>query len=151
MKLFEVAMIKKAGFVPYVIVGDTPLMMFMTPSDADFGGDKPSLAKGGIDRGELPLEAGFREAEEELGLKHANLMSETIELGWQGIVKGDDETYHLSIFIGQVKDTKNFNKPHFETGRVDWLTAQEFSKVGRITHRKIVRSLSSLISAGNSV
>ena len=146
MKLNEVILPKKAGFIPYITEnGAERKFMFMIPSDANFGGTKPSFAKGMIDPGESSKQAAIREAEEELGLKQSNLKMDTVELAWNGIMHGDDESYAMTMFVGEVKSKSDFNKAHWETGSVWWMTAEEFIAGGRRAHISVFKQIVSLL------
>jgi 8-oxo-dGTP pyrophosphatase MutT (NUDIX family) len=125
MKLDQVKP-RKAGLMPYVYQDGEPVFMFMVPSDADFGGKKPAIAKGNIDGSESVFEAAVREAEEELGLKKSNMIIETFAQVWRG-----SNGYLMTVFMCEVKDKMDFNEPHYETGSTHWLTAAEFSRVGK--------------------
>ena len=125
----------KAGFIPYVIVAGQPLFMFMVPSDAMFGGTKPSVAKGMIDAGETAAEAAIREAEEELGLKMSNVKKDTVKMAWRGNIQALKAIYPMTIYMGQVKDQRDFNKPHFETGKTMWMSLEKFRLSGRKSHK----------------
>lgn len=129
----------KAGCIPYVLdANGEPRMAFMISSDANFGGPDPMIAKGGIDEGESPEQAGVREAQEELGLRTTNIVDGTLTLGWQGQLRGMDSTYDFHVFTCQVDDVLDFDKPDFETEEVVWMTAEEFMHRGRDTQRHIV-------------
>lgn len=146
MKLLEITAESKAGFLPYIMVDGVPQFMFMIPSDPEYGGDKPTVAKGGIDEGESPKQAGIREAEEELGLKKSNVNPSTIRLAWAGEIKGMSSSYFMSIFMGEVKDKSDFNKPHFETKETVWLSLDDFKKHGRQSQVEIVEKAASLLA-----
>jgi len=51
----------------------------------------------------------------------------------------------MEIFIGEVKDPKAFDKPGFEVSKTVWLTAEEYSQVGRKSQNNIVQACSSKI------
>ena len=142
MKLSEIAMRakKKAGFIPYIFENDEPLFMFMIPSDPKFGGTKPQIAKGNVDPGETSKAAALREAKEELGFKISNLIHDTIHLISDDEIQGAKDLYNLTIFIGQVTSKDDFDKPHFETGKVVWLSKDDFLKEGDVKHHKIVEA-----------
>lgn len=97
-------------------------MLFMTPSDPDYGGTSPQLPKGQIDPGEDFLQAAIREGTEEVGLEPSNYASKPFKVG---------EFNKNVIHIVEIKDPKVLLKPHFETGSVHWLTNEEFARVGR--------------------
>jgi 8-oxo-dGTP pyrophosphatase MutT (NUDIX family) len=130
----------KAGIIPYVLNDDGELFMaFMIPSDSKYGGDRPAIAKGRIDRGESPLEAAVREGEEELGLRRDNMLGDVMKV-WSGELTGLDATYHFIVYAVEVKSIKQFDEPHYETKDVVWMTPYEFSKDGRTTQRHIVKT-----------
>ena len=144
--LVEAEHVKKAGFIPYFHDGNDVRMMFMTPSNSAFGGSSPSIAKGGIDKGETSKVAGIREAQEELGLKRSNLKAETVRLGADKNITGLDESYRIQVFIGEVKSMDDFDEPHYETGSVHWLTLSEFKSKGRKSQVPLVVEAASKIS-----
>jgi 8-oxo-dGTP pyrophosphatase MutT (NUDIX family) len=123
--------VEKAGIIPFYMEDDGLTMMFMKPSDKNYGGKKFQIAKGHIDPGENPLEAAVRECYEELGLLENNI----IWLEKCGIFL----TNH-HIFIAQVKDNspKAFTDYTDETEDTAWLGLDEFLSVGRGKHGDIV-------------
>lgn len=139
-QLFE-APRHKAGCIPYYLRDGEPVMAFMISSDSAYGGADPMIAKGGIDSGESPEEAGVREAEEELGLKRSNIVDGTLKLGWSGELTGFDATYKFDVLMCEIDDVRDFNKPHYETKEVVWMTADEFNSKGRKTQRHIVAAI----------
>lgn len=147
MKLLEVKLTsERAGFIPYFKDEDGEIQFFfMIPSDPGFGGAKPQIAKGGVEDGEIVLEAALREAKEELGLKRSNLKSETIKLVWRGKVRGSEETYSLTVYMGEVKSKNKFNEACYESESCKWLTAKEFASQGRKNQVHIVRAASRLL------
>lgn len=144
MRLDEVAKeVKKAGFMPYfVLPSGEKEFLFMIPSDPNYGGTRVNIAKGHIDAGESARDAALREAAEELGLKKKNLRESSIALAWEGRVKGSAESYHMSVFAGEVRSKTDFNQPHYETGELLWLTAEQFSETGRSVQKSIVAHVS---------
>lgn len=148
MKLFEVATtekVAKAGFMPFVIRKGVPVYLFMISSDGKFGGDEAQIAKGHIDAGETAATAAVREAEEELGLRKSNLLSSF--KGWSGSQTGLKSKYPFTVFAGQVKSKKAFNKPHYETKATLWLSAEEFGTTGRDSQRHIVEAVDKVVRA----
>ncbi len=139
------SMRKKAGMIPYVLEDGGPLFLFMVPSDSAYGGSKPSISKGNVDPGETTEHAAIREAEEELGLKRTNLIADSIQLAWHSTFAGDIESYDFFVYVCQVKNKADFNKPHYETGSTHWLTAKEFENTGRRIHVTIVNAARNLI------
>lgn len=139
---------KKAGLVPYIFENGVPIFMFMIPSDPAYGGHKPSIAKGTIDPGENTTQAAVREAEEELGLIASNMDKKTLFADYVNAAQhGDDSTYHFTVYSCQVKNKHNFGKPHFETGSVHWLSADDFKIYGRKSHVKIINQINSAVLA----
>ena len=138
--------LEKAGLIPYVFVKSEPLFKFMVPSDPAFGGSKPSIAKGNIDFGESCIEAAIREAEEEVGLIKSNIKNSTIQVIWpKDIVWAGNTCYSLIVYACEVKNSHDFTNPHYETGKTFWLTAKEFSEVGKNWQIPIVNRARNLI------
>lgn len=123
--------------IPYYLDEDGNIqMLFMVPSDPKYGGSFPQIAKGKREEGETELEAGLREANEELGLFKGNII----------------ETYSLGSFLGRttmyvvkIKDPKMFGDPHFETKETKWMNPEQFQKDGRELHRPVVKAAVRLI------
>ena len=125
--------IYRAGLVPFIIEDDNISMMFMTPADPNYGGNNPQIAKGKIDPGENAKQAAVREASEELGLFKPNI---------------DGKIYHLGRFLGRtdvyfckIKDKEQFGDPHYETGKVSWLSPEEFDDQGRSLHKPVINAV----------
>lgn len=137
--------ISKAGFMPFVIENGVPLYLFMVSSDATFGGAKPQISKGHVDKGETPEQAGIREAEEELGLRRSNIGP--VLKGWSGKQTGLTATYLMAIYAAQVKSKTAFDKPHYETERTVWLSAEEFKTQGRKEQAAIVAAVDRTVKA----
>lgn len=135
----------KAGCIPYVLVKDEPLMLFMVSSDETFGGPDPMIAKGHVDPGETVEHAALREAREELGLKTSNIIQGTLFPAWRGRIEGNEDTYEFHVYACRVDDTNDFDEPHFETERVEWLTADQFKRLGRASHSQIVQQIANKI------
>lgn len=131
----------KAGFVPYQISNGVPLFMFMIPSDPRFGGDQPQIAKGMIDEGEDEFTSAIREAEEELGLRCSNIIPPIKHVTTD--IRG---SVSMAIFMGQIKNLKDFDAPHYETGSVHWLTLEQFRKIGKPSHLHIVEAIHGLLT-----
>ena len=121
----------RAGVIPYIIENTQIKMMFMKPSDSEWGGTEFQLGKGKVEEGETKKEAALREAGEELGLFKSNI----IHLEELGTFLG-----RTTVFIAKVKDKEMFGQPNFETEETGWLTYDEFIKDGRDLHKVIVRA-----------
>ena len=88
----------------------------MIPSNKNYGGTDPQIAKGLIDDGEDIKAGSIREAEEELGFRQNNVNGE-IEL----LDVYSFETTELHIYTAEIKNIDHFDRPHFETGWSGWL------------------------------
>lgn len=135
--------IYRAGLIPLCIDKDNfddSLMMFMIPSDQQYGGSSPQIAKGQIEDGESAMEAALREANEELGLTDDRIM-DLVDCGmWLGRT-------HMFVALVDTTDLALYDEPHFETQEVLWMTRQQFMQHGRDIHRPVVDSLFELIRA----
>ena len=141
--LTEAVTSQKAGVIPFCVSPDgVTRMMFMSPSDPAYGGPMPQIAKGGVDPGESTKEAAIREGEEELGLNRTNIIS--VQAIPAITVSGLNASYTMSIFAVKVKNQKDFGTPHFETGKVYWLTLEEFLRRGRKNQQPLVKAASAL-------
>lgn len=120
--------IQRAGVIPYVIEDDTIKMLFMVPSDPAYGGDKPQIAKGQIDKDEDPEQAAIREGSEELGLFPGN-----IEQHWK---LGKFVSIHT--YVARVKNKDMFGDTDHETKSTHWMSWTEFKQQGRELHRPAV-------------
>lgn len=146
MRINEITLRHKAGIIPYYIDKDgTPVMMFMIPSNPTFGGNLFQIGKGRIEPGEDLQQTAVREAEEELGLKQENI-KQIKSLGTNTIT-GLDETYLLTVFVAEINNLENFNQPHYETGKRDWLTLKQFTTLGRQNQLPIVQKVNNLLRA----
>lgn len=122
----------RAALIPYVIENGQIQMMFMKPSDTEFGGDSFQLAKGKVEDEDATKEAAaIREAKEELGLFVGNVIS-TDELGtFMG---------RTTVYIAKVRDKDMFGEPSYETSEVAWMTPEQFESSGRELHRPVIRA-----------
>lgn len=123
--------VERSGVIPYIIEDGQIKLMFMKPSDPKFGGDQFQIAKGKHEEGESAMEAGLREAGEELGLFVGNI-EEAINLG----------TFlgRTTIVVAKIKDKALFGDPHFETKEVRWMTPEEFNNEGRDLHKPVIKA-----------
>jgi len=127
----EKVLVYRAGLIPYVVEEGQIRMMFMRPSNAEFGGDCYQIAKGKIEDGETNLVAALREAKEEIGLFIGNVIK-TEEVGqFMG---------RTSVFVSKIKDTTMFGEPSFETADTKWMTLDEFVDIGRELHKPVVKA-----------
>lgn len=123
--------IERSGVLPYYIDGGEIKILFMRPSNGKYGGDVFQMAKGKHEDGEDPLEAGLREANEELGLFKGNITN----------------THKLGVFLGrthvyvvEIENPDFFGDPHFETKETRWMTPEEFQAEGRDLHKPVVKA-----------
>lgn len=121
----------RAGTIPYIVEDGVVKMMFMRPSDPEYGGDKFQIAKGKVEDGECTMDAALREAKEELGLFVGNVVC-TEEVG---VFMG-----RTAVYVAKVKDRIMFGEPSFETAETTWMTLDEFMDTGRELHRPVVRA-----------
>lgn len=128
----EKKLVYRAGLIPYFVnEGNEIEMMFMRPSDPDFGGDKFQIAKGKVEENEDHDEAAIREAKEELGLFIGNVIR-TKEVGqFMG---------RTTVYVAKVKDPNAFGDPHFETSDTKWMTLEQFIETGRDLHKPVVKA-----------
>jgi 8-oxo-dGTP pyrophosphatase MutT (NUDIX family) len=112
----------------------------MIPSDPAYGGTQPQIAKGRVDPGETPEISAIREGEEELGLRHSNIVGSPM-LGWSGQLGGMQAKYTMMIYAVEVKDPKDFGQPHYETGWAGWIPAQEAMQKIRSNQKDILKAV----------
>jgi 8-oxo-dGTP pyrophosphatase MutT (NUDIX family) len=130
-------LIYRAGLIPYVIENGKIEMMFMKPSDPEFGGPEFQIAKGKCEpEDESFMDTALREAKEEIGLFIGNVIK-TTEVGtFMG---------RTTVFVSKVKSKDMFGIPSDETGDVGWLNPEQFQDEGRILHKPVVSSAVRLI------
>lgn len=128
---YDKKLVYRAGTIPYIVEEGVVHMLFMRPSNPDFGGDTFQIAKGKVEDGESNQEAALREAKEEIGLFIGNV-SLTEEVGtFMG---------RTAVFVAKIKRRDMFGEPSFETSETRWLTAQQFNEEGRDLHRPVVKA-----------
>jgi len=129
-------LIYRAAVIPYVIEDGIVKMMFMKPSNTQYGGDNFQIAKGRIEDGETAEQTARREGYEELGLREDNILT----FNELGVFLG-----RTTFYVVGVADKTAFDQPHFETDETRWMTFEEFQKEGRDIHRSVVQSAMNLI------
>ncbi|PPD54360.1 MAG: hypothetical protein CTY12_03450 [Methylotenera sp.] len=128
----ERKLVYRAGTIPYIVEHGQIYMMFMKPSDQEFGGDRYQLAKGKVEDEDPDHKfAAIREAKEELGLFVGNV----VLIEEVGVFMG-----RTTVFIAKVKNRDMFGEPSFETESVKWMTPEEFHVDGRDLHKPVVAS-----------
>jgi 8-oxo-dGTP pyrophosphatase MutT (NUDIX family) len=123
----EKHLVYRAGLIPYHIDQDgTIRMLFMRPSNYEFGTFTYQLAKGKVeDEDETFYDAAMREAQEELGLFKGNIIK-TEEVGtFMG---------RTTVFVSKVKNKDLFGCYSDETESTNWMTLEEFIDTGRPLH-----------------
>lgn len=123
---------QKAGIVPFYFVDEEPHMMFMQPSNKNYGGGKFQIAKGHIDEGENPLEAALRECNEELGLVDSNIM-------WLEKCGEFFGNHHIYVALLKTNSPQKFDPFTEETKEVAWMSESSFLEVGREKHKPVVQ------------
>ncbi len=102
----------------------------------DNPGDAWQMPQGGIDEGEKPLDAAFRELEEEVGTAQAELLAESdkwysydlpdelIEKIWGGKYRGQRQKWFVMRFNGRDEDI-NINTQYPEFSSWKWALPEE--------------------------
>lgn len=122
----------RVGAVPYIIKEGELWFYFMVPSDPNFGGTKPQIAKG-IYEGEDSLQAeALREAEEELGLKPSNIRHSFHVFTAKNDTRKGENQFH--VWAVDIIDMNNFKRPHWETGETHWVRESELKTRLRRDH-----------------
>ena len=129
----------KAGIIPWVREEDDIRMLFVTSSDPRFNGPDPAIIKGSVDKGETPKQAALRECLEEVGIS-ADKFKGLYKLP-EREVAGQFKSYKLVVFAGELKKRPKLKFNDKEIGRADWLTLEEFQRVGRETHEPFANDL----------
>lgn len=124
--------VERAGLIPFHKKDDKIYMMFMKPSDENFGGKEFQIAKGRVDPGEDTLTTAIREASEELGIKESNIK-------WVKKIGVFLTSMHVYVSEVHSMDDKDFNDYTYETGETTWLTLDEYLEIGRSLHSDIVK------------
>ena len=143
MNVTELTPVAKAGILPYFNNGKNTWILFMQPSNPEYGGSAFQIAKGGIDPGEDELTAALREGSEGLGLRSDNIKHTTKVMS--STITGLDETYNLTVFLAQIIDPDAFDTPHYETARSAWLSQAEYARYGRSSQQSIVNKAFSML------
>lgn len=135
----------RAGLIPWLKDDEGFKYLMMISSNPKFGGPRPMISKGKIERGETALECAVREAEEELGLKRANLAEPPQLLTSERVVLRSG-TYELTLYHAPIISRWDFDRWCDETEYVEWHTLSSFQEEGRKDHIKFVMQLEHLLS-----
>jgi putative (di)nucleoside polyphosphate hydrolase len=137
----DTAEIRAQGFRPGVGV------MLLDPGNRvfvgrriDVGGDNWQMPQGGIDAGETPRQAAFRELKEEVGTDRAEIVAETpgwlsYELppdlagrAWKGRYRGQMQKWFAMRFTGKDEDIRlDTHHPEFDAWK--WVPAGELPQL----------------------
>lgn len=122
----------RAGMIVYRMSENNIEMLFMRPSDPEYGTDTLQVPKGRVEPGETNEQAAVREAQEEVGLFKGSIIKGPEELG----------TFlgRTSVYVCKVKSDALFGEPDFETAETKWLTLEQFFDEGRTLHQPIVQA-----------
>ncbi len=130
---YEKTLTYRAGTVPYYIDESGEIqMMFMKPSNSEWGGDQFQLAKGRIENGENTKDAAIREAKEELGLFVGNVLLVEEVGNFMG---------RTTVFLAKIKDRDMFGLPDDETADTTWMTLEQFMADGRDLHKPVIQAV----------
>lgn len=129
----------KAGCIVNMVDDNGYKFLFMVPSNPMYGGVKPQIAKGVVNKNEDIKAAALRETAEELGLVYRNIKSVTY-IGKEKIVTGNG-SYHLHLYGVEVFNDKDFKAPHYETGKRVWLREHQIDKVRSSQKNAIKRAI----------
>lgn len=142
MKLTELQKpIPRAGLYPYYIDSNENIYVhLMIPSNSEFGGSEPQLAKGKIDSGESIKDGAIREACEELGLKKENL--KFVRPLFKDVTPSGRD---IHVFYGEVFDKDNFGQFHYETGWAGWIEINEAIVKTRKWQKKYLNKLQAIL------
>ena len=112
------------------------------------------LPQGGIDEGEDPRVAVFRELEEEIGTRQADLIGEHPEwlmydlppdllgIAWRGRYRGQRQRWFALRFTGEDSDIRLDLDPHPEFDAWRWVTLSELPALAVPFKRAIYETLS---------
>lgn len=129
----EKHLVYRAGTIPYVVENGKIEMLFMRPSDSEFGGFTYQIPKGKVeDEDPDHLFAALREAKEEVGLFIGNVIR-TDEVG---VFMG-----RTTVFMTKVKNKHMFGEPSYETESVKWMSPETFAEEGRDLHKPVVAAV----------
>ena len=136
----------RAGLIPYLRDENGQLLfLMMVSSNSKFGGPRPMISKGKIEKGESTVECALREAEEELGLLRENLADQPILVAQERVVLRSG-AYHLTVYAAPIRDRWNFGMWCDETEYTVWMSLEEFREKGRKDHIKYVEAVVELLN-----
>jgi len=120
---------KRSGLIPVYMEYGRVFACCMIPSNPDFGGDMPQMAKGHIEDDLSPKENAIKEAVEELGLKESNIHD----------VRYLGDYTRIAAFTCLVHDPDDFDEPHWESECSMWVDITDSLNDVRDVQRDIFR------------
>lgn len=125
----------------------------------DLSGENWQMPQGGIDNGETPRAAAFRELEEETGTREADIVAESVgwfsydlpervsRERWGGRFRGQTQRWFAMRFTGVDSDIRlNLHKPEFSEWR--WVPMGEVEALiipmKREVYRRVLREFAHL-------
>ena len=130
----------RAACLPYYCIDSDIKLLFMKPSNPDYGGSYFQLAKGKVDPGYTIKETAKKEVMEEVGLSEENIKN-------MFFVTADNiKNYTVYLYAAEVIDPNNLLPFDYETGEVQWIDTKDIStKVRRCQHDMIYKAIETII------
>ncbi|ASV44340.1 hypothetical protein PBI_SCTP2_325 [Salicola phage SCTP-2] len=138
--------VRRAGIIPYIIDNDGNIHVYtMIPSDPDYGGTQPQIAKGKMHNNLTSEQTAWNEGEEELGLIKSNTKNFELLKVYPYNQDHSGSNDNLAVYIVEVIDSEKWNEPHYETGWSGWINiTNNLSKI-RDIQQNIFKDLHSHI------
>lgn len=132
----------RAGALPYYQDDQGNIeFLFMRPSNSKYGGDQYQIAKGRVEDGEDILEAGLREASEELGIPMRHIQKKDVKK--LGVYLG-----RTHVFLFRLSEEHKLEEPCWETESIVRWSLDQFLLSGRDIHKPIVAEADRTIRRG---
>jgi 8-oxo-dGTP pyrophosphatase MutT (NUDIX family) len=126
----EPHLVYRAGLVPYIVENGQIKMLFMRPTNFEFGTFTYQIGKGKVENEDATFyDAAIREAKEELGL----FVSNVVKIEEVGNFMG-----RTMVYTAKVKNKEMFGQPSDETESTKWMTLEDFLDEGRDLHRPVI-------------
>ena len=101
----------RSGVIPILEENGKTYAYCMIPSNVNFGGDKPQMAKGHLEEGYSILENALKESGEEIGLIQENVCN----IRFVGVF------HKIAVFACNVKDKNQWKDFEWETSWAGWV------------------------------